>query len=112
MESKFPDDEQPLLYNGLKRCAIESGSFLAAGFGRSGHAARLELWERARSRMMEARHHVLVARMRYVLDVLDVREFEALYFELTDGIDALIGGAAGAGVTARARKSPRRGKIS
>lgn len=102
LEPKFPDDEHPGLYVPLKRCAIETGSLIASGFGRSRAEARLDLWERARSRVMEARHLILVARMKYVVDSRDVESFEGLYFGLIRGIEALIGAAAGAGFTAGA----------
>ncbi len=108
LESRFPDDEQPLIYSSLKRCAVESGSLLASGFGRSLPEARLDLWEQARSRIMEARHLVLVARMRYLIDGSDVESFEALYFEMMEGIETLIGRAAGEGCTPAERPSPRR----
>jgi len=108
LETRFPDDEQPLLYSNLKRCAVESGSLLASGFGRSLPEARLELWEQARSRMMEARHLVLVARMRYLVDGHDVESFESLYFEMMEGIETLIGRAAGEGCVPAERPSPRR----
>ncbi|HXI03818.1 MAG TPA: four helix bundle protein [Candidatus Saccharimonadales bacterium] len=108
LESKFPDDEQELIYGGLKRCAIETGSLIASGFGRSRSDARLDIWERARSRVMEARHLVLVARMRYLVDSRDVERFEALYFEMIEGLDALIGETAGEGLTGRAAKRPGR----
>ena len=108
LEGKFPDDERAMLYDSLKRCGIESGSLLASGFGRSSPGARLELWEQARSRVMEARHLIMVARMRYVIDEKDVERFEELYAKLIDGIGALIGGAAGAGVTGRAGGGPGR----
>lgn len=108
LETRFPDDEQPLLYAGLKRCAVEAGSLLAAGFGRSQPATRLELWEQARSRMMEARHLILVARMRYLVDSKDVESFEALYFETLEGIETLIGRAAGEGFVPAPKPAPRR----
>lgn len=108
LESKFPDDEHPLLYVSLKRCGIEIGSLLASGFGRSGAEARLELWETARSRAMEARHLVMVARMRYVVDERDVERFEEHYFDLLEGIETLIGAAAGEGVSAQTRTGSRR----
>jgi four helix bundle protein len=101
LEPKFPDDERAMLYDALKRCAIESGSLLASGFGRSSSAARLELWEQARSRVMEARHLIMVARMRYLVDEKDVERFEEAYAGLIDGIGSLIGGAAGAGFIGR-----------
>lgn len=107
LESKFPDDEHPVLYVPLKRCAIEAGSLLASGFGRSAPSVRLDLWERARSRAMEARHLVLVARMRYVVDARDVDLFEERYFLLLDGIETLIGTAAGEELTSIAAGPPR-----
>jgi hypothetical protein len=95
LEVKFPDDERETLYLGLKKASMEVGSFLAAGFGRGSGVARIDLWSQARSRLMEARHYVLLAESRYMLDSLDVEAFDAVYAELLIRIDALLAQKAG-----------------
>ena len=93
LETKFPDDEREMIYLALKRVSLEVGSFLAAGFGRERGEAGCELWEQARSRLMEARHYVLVAQSRYMLDALDVESFGAVYEEVLAGIEGLLADA-------------------
>jgi 23S rRNA-intervening sequence protein len=96
LEPKFPDDERVTLYLELKRTSTQVGSLLAAGFGREPGPAALELWERARSNLMEARHYVLAAHSRYMLDAADAEAFEAVYAELLGGIETLLGQGGGA----------------
>jgi hypothetical protein len=101
LEPQFPDDERDVLYSGMRRAVVEAGSLVAAGFGRSPGPAREDLWERARSRLMEARHYVLLAQMRYVLDTRGVDAFEAVYFEALKGIGGLLEIPAGSSGGAR-----------
>lgn len=94
LELKFPNDEREALYTGMRACAIETGSIIASAFGRSEGSARGDHWERARSRLMECRHYVLVAHMRYVLDSKDVEAFDQAYFELLVRLSGLLEAAA------------------
>jgi len=97
LELKFPNDEREALYAGMRACAIETGSLIAAAFGRAPGPARGDHWERSRSRLMECRHYVLVAHMRYVLDSKDLESFDQAYFELLARLSDLLDSAIAAG---------------
>lgn len=89
-EHHFPDDERPLVYDELKRCTLETGARIAESFGRREAEARHLLLEVARSRLMEARHYVLVANLRYLLDSNQVESFDAMYMDLLSGLQGLL----------------------
>ena len=91
MESRFPNEEREALYTGMRGAAVETGSLIAGGFGRTPGLARYDMFEQARSRLMEARHYVLVSHLRYVLDTNDVESFDLVYFELLPRLSELIG---------------------
>jgi four helix bundle protein len=91
LESRYPDEEREALYTGMRNAAVETGSLIAAGFGRRPGPARYDRFEQARSRLMEARHYLLVSRLRYVLDSNDVESFDLVYFELLPRLSELIG---------------------
>lgn len=90
LELKFPDDEREALYAGMRTCAVETGAIIASAFGMAEDSARGDYWERARSRLMECRHYVLVAHSRYVLDNKDVAGFDQAYFELLAKLSMLV----------------------
>lgn len=92
LDAKIPDDERPLLYQGLQRASLEIGAQIAAGHALTGAAAARTCWERARAALMESKHYVLVARSRYLLDERDGEAFEELYRETLEAIGALLGG--------------------
>ena len=96
LELKFPNDEREALFTGMRSCAVETGSIIAAAFGRARGRSLGDHWERARSRLMECRHYVLVAHMRYVLDSKDVEAFDHAYFELLARLSQLLEAAVAA----------------
>jgi len=104
LELKFPNDERAALYTGMRSCAIETGSIIASAFGRAEGPARGEYWEDARSRLMECRHYVLVAHMRYVLDSNDVEAFDQAYFELLVRLNVLLEAAVASAAVPAAEK--------
>jgi hypothetical protein len=91
MESHFPDDEKDVIYAGMRLATVKAGALVAAGFGRTPGPSREDLWERARSSLMEARHYALLANMRYLLDAKALASFEAVYYEALNRIGALLG---------------------
>jgi four helix bundle protein len=95
LEERFPQDEREVVYLGMKRASAEIGSLLAAGYGRVPSPEGRDLFRQARSRLMEARHFVLLAETRYLITPEDAAGFEALYTETLDGIEMLL--AAGDG---------------
>lgn len=91
LESRYPDEEREALYTSMRKAAVQTGSLIAAGFGRTPGSSRHDMFEQARSRLMEARHYLLVSHLRYVLDSDDVESFDLVYFELLPRLSELIG---------------------